>query len=291
MAVEHRLVNARTADDGGDGVVINSRADLHAGQEIRPGGEGEVEGLVVVVVLDIQDEVVARAGRLVGAAIADFKDVAQVQLAGGNFAVKRNTDVVRRDDAAAILEIEHGRTAHGGLEPGAVMIRGVVVADRRVVAADVHVEVIVQVHLEQQAFDLDAEVVFLAAGLDHGLAEHAHLFGKLRGDEDVKLTERERVVVSLHVVRMIRHVAEAVELELRKGFGHRRGGHLHHGGGGGGFGFQIADFALRAFEAVEKVFNKGGVVGGGCRGRAQRRSRGQQGRQADRAQVAVTGRL
>src|SRR6266404_7913772 len=112
-----------------DFVAINRPADLQAVREI---GFDESIGQPGAVVVDVSE--ITAAADDGTPAVAEAHVVIEIQAARGERAFGERTDKMNRDKAAA--ELNHLWTADGGLEPGAVVERGVPVVDRRVVSAE-----------------------------------------------------------------------------------------------------------------------------------------------------------
>src|SRR5438874_11094677 len=77
------------------------------------------------------------------AAIADFRYVSQAKPAGGNAAISGDTYVVDGQNSALVFKRKYGGAVGGSLQPCAVVVGGVVKADRRVIAAKAHVQIII----------------------------------------------------------------------------------------------------------------------------------------------------
>ena len=89
------------------------------------------------------------------AAVAEAGLVAQVPAAGRHGALDERADEVHRQELAA--ELDHLRPADRRLQPLAVMEGGVPVVDRRVIAAERHLELIALVEPHDHALDFDVE--------------------------------------------------------------------------------------------------------------------------------------
>src|SRR5579864_1505923 len=102
------------------------------------------------------------------------------------------SDVMDGQDSALIFKGKQQRTSGRGLQPGAVVVRGVVVADGGVVATGREAEVVVVGIREQVTFYVDAEGVGSASGLavdvvgpgfEDNFAKELEFVGDVGGDE------------------------------------------------------------------------------------------------------------
>ena len=157
-----------------------------------------------------------RGRRLPGAAAAQLRDVAEPQPTRRDVAGGRHAQGVGGQQSHVAVEREDDRAAHGGLEPAAVVIRGVVVADARVVPAGRRDEAIARPVGHEQPLQPRVEGVSRQR-CQRGLGEHAQPVGELRLPEQVELAEREAVSCPGGVDGGELHVAEQVDAEPRLG--------------------------------------------------------------------------
>src|SRR6185295_16574262 len=102
--------------------------------------------------------------RLAGASTSELRDVVEAERSGGDRARSRHTKRVDRDHADVAVDREDQRTPGRGLEPGPMVIRGVVVPDPRVVPADRAGEVVVRRVAEHEPLELRVERVARQGG-------------------------------------------------------------------------------------------------------------------------------
>ena len=125
-------------------VAIDRAADAQAVRRVRLDEGVHQPGAVVVDVPEI-----ARTADDLAAAVAEADVVVQVQAAGGHLAFHQSADEVNRYETAA--ELRHFRAADGGLQPLAMMERGIPIIDRRVVPAEGELEAIVGIVADDDA--------------------------------------------------------------------------------------------------------------------------------------------
>src|SRR3974390_839902 len=119
--------------------------------------------------------------------------------------------VVDRKNATAIFEFEKKWPAGCRLEPGAVMVSSVVVANCGVIAAGGNVQEVARGILEKEALDVHAKDI-VGASFENDFREPSPLLRNIRSDEQVELSQGERCGVSLMVVPMECDVAESSDL-------------------------------------------------------------------------------
>src|SRR5579859_2614705 len=97
-----------------------------------------------------------------------------------------------------IFKVEQKRTPRRGLQPGAVVIRGVVIADRRMSSTRRNVEIVVVRELKEVSLDVDAEAVRLPdhlpvnvrwPGFEHNFAQELEFVGYIRGHKKIELSQ------------------------------------------------------------------------------------------------------
>ena len=148
------------------------------------------------------------------AAVADLGDIVQADSARRGEPGGADADIVDRQDAALILERKQHRPPHCRLEPGAVMVGRVVVAQVGMKAADDQFEMVVREILQLKAFDFEGHLVEFV-GFDHHFCQHTQRVPKAAGYEQIELTESKRGRRGTVVNRAKLDVAEAAQLNAR----------------------------------------------------------------------------
>src|SRR5205807_783434 len=108
-----------------------------------------VERFVVVLIYRVLHRFVGRTTR--GASIADFGHVVQASTPGWYQAGGGDSDVVDGQRTSLVFEVKKEGPAGGRLEPGAVVIGGVVVADRGMVSAYGEIDIVAGRIFEEHA--------------------------------------------------------------------------------------------------------------------------------------------
>src|SRR6266436_5848582 len=91
-----------------------------------------------------------------------------------------------RKGSSLVFEFEEEGASRGGLEPGAMVIGRVVVADRCMKPAHRYVQIVVLGVLQQHALKIDTEIVELV-GFKDDLAEELEAFREVRSYEQIYL--------------------------------------------------------------------------------------------------------
>src|SRR6266566_6061377 len=110
-----------------------------------------------------------------------------------------------RKGASLVFELEEEGASRGSLEPGAVVIGRVVVADRGVIPAYRYVQIVVLGVLQQHTLNIHTEIVELV-GFKDDLAEELEAFREVRSDEQIYLANGEgtrEASVSLALGRIV----------------------------------------------------------------------------------------
>src|SRR6185437_3374814 len=166
-----------------DPVAVDAAADLPF---VGPGGLGIDGRQPSLVVVDVAG--VARFGDIGTAPVADAGLVVQVERARARHqTLGQQADKMDRQQTPA--ELDHLRTADGGLQPKAVVVGGVPVGYGRVVAAGGDFEVIAVVVPDDGALERGGETV--GPGRPTDLGEVADLGGERAGEVQHELAQIE----------------------------------------------------------------------------------------------------
>src|SRR6267378_3734391 len=123
-------------------------------------------------------------------AIADLHYVMKSHGPGGNAPVYGRPHVMDGKRSSLVFEVEQEGASRGRLEPGAVVIGRVVVADRGVIPPYRNVQIVVLGVLQLHAFKIHAEIIELV-GFKDDLAEKLETFREVRSDEQIYLPNGE----------------------------------------------------------------------------------------------------
>src|SRR2546430_1853197 len=180
-------------------VTVSRKAYLKATNCVGTGEKGKVEGLVVLVINHILHRFLSNRGTR-GPPVPNLCDVVQAEMAGGDQTRRRRTHSMNRQNSSAVLELKEKGAARRCLEPSAMVIGGVVVADRGMISANSELEKITVGVLNHHAFDIHTEgIIFSPCFAENvvwptfkdNFAEELKFFRDVRSDEQVELAKAE----------------------------------------------------------------------------------------------------
>src|SRR5271165_6189500 len=143
-----------------------------------------------------------------------------------NLAGERSPDHVNGKNAAPVFELVQKWTTRSCLQPGTVVIRGIVITDCRVPATHRKVEVIVlgilykialQVHTERVVRTCLNSVDGVRSAFENDLTQKLEAIRDIRRYEEIELPQRERCRVSTLGVSVQRYVTKTADSQKRLG--------------------------------------------------------------------------
>src|SRR5579864_6131916 len=207
-------------------IPIYGKSDLQSRNLRRPRKQLEVESFGIRIIDYVLDRFLSE-GRARFPAVAYLGNVVKSKRTGRNTPIGFQSDIMNRQDAPSILEIKQQRPPCRCLQPGAVVIRRVVIPDRGVIATGREIEILVSRVGQKIALDVHAERVLgppcdsvnvVRPGFEDNFTQEFELVGNVGGHKEVELTEGKSCLVAgksggMIVIAVESHIAKSPDAQ------------------------------------------------------------------------------